>query len=484
MFKKKSFGFLVPFCIAFFILSPLKPGIFPKSIDKTTNWPEPVFEHLTIAEGLPENSVRCILQDHLGYMWFGTQNGLVKYDGYNMKVFQPDPDDSLSISDRQIFVIYEDRSGTLWIGTEHEGLNRFNRATETFTRYRLNPDDSIGEYSIGGILEDISGNLLLGNGQKLIIFNPQDKSSEDIYTQDSIIARDVRALIEDSLTGKIFVAVKNKIMIYDPENKVLIKNNKLSETLKLGTINSLYQAIDGTIWIGHSKGIARFNSAHNTIKYYQPIQSKLYTEDNDIGKLIEDKNGFIWGCGYQDRNNLGLVCFESETEQFKIYKFDPEDKSSLSTNIVWSICKDHSDVLWVGTGWGGLNKWDRSKNKFKRFSYDSNGERFNLVSSAIEDKQGIIWFGTDNGLYSFNRQSNEFRNYKYNAKSKDNYIGDIYLDDAGIIWFTTTTRGFGRFDREKGSFYFYSNNQNDSISFKESCFLSLDRYVGLWLIQA
>jgi ligand-binding sensor domain-containing protein len=71
-----------------------------------TNFPEPIFEHLTIADGLPENSVLCILQDHLGYMWFGTQNGLVKYDGYDMKVYQPDPDDSLSISDRQIYSIY------------------------------------------------------------------------------------------------------------------------------------------------------------------------------------------------------------------------------------------------------------------------------------------------------------------------------------------------------------------------------------------
>ena len=167
MFNKSNYRFRF-FCIVFFILSALKSDILPQSKDKITNWPEPVFEHFTIVDGLPENSANCILQDHLGYMWFGTQNGLVKYDGYNMKVYQPDPDDSLSISNRQIFTIYEDQSGTLWIGTEHEGLNSFNRATETFTRYILNPDDSTRENEIKSICEDSTGKLLVGNGDKLI----------------------------------------------------------------------------------------------------------------------------------------------------------------------------------------------------------------------------------------------------------------------------------------------------------------------------
>jgi len=153
-------------------------------------FPEPVFEHLTIADGMLENSVRCILQDHLGFLWLGTQQGLVKYDGYNMTVYQPDPDDSLSISHRQIQTIYEDKSGTLWIGTgwSGAGLNKFNRTTETFTRYLHNPDDStsINSNWVSSICEDKKGNFWVGTNEGLNLFDRQNESFSDIYYQDSV----------------------------------------------------------------------------------------------------------------------------------------------------------------------------------------------------------------------------------------------------------------------------------------------------------
>jgi len=146
-----------------------------------TNWPEPVFEHLTIADGLPENSVRCMLQDHLGYMWFGTQNGLVRYDGYNMKVYQTDPNDSLSISDRQIYSIYEDKSKTLWVGTSG-GLNKFDRINETFKKYTNNPDDStsINSNKIVNIYEDNSGNIWVSTYKGLSLFDRQTENFRHI----------------------------------------------------------------------------------------------------------------------------------------------------------------------------------------------------------------------------------------------------------------------------------------------------------------
>jgi len=115
-----------------------------------------------------------------------------------------------------------------------------------------------------------------------------------------------------------------------------------------------------------------------------------------------------------------------------------------------------------------LNKWDRNKHQFERFSYDPNnldGERFYQIHAIIEDSEGIIWFGTNkNGLYSFNRFSNEFRNYKYDTNDKNNSVTHIHKDDSSIIWFGTTTRGLGKFDVLKGTFHFYSNDPNDSAT--------------------
>ncbi len=484
------------FCVLFnliFLLNISTPA--QKKSSTPTNWPEPVFEHLTIANGLPESTIRCILQDHLGYMWFGTQNGLVRYDGYNMKVYQPDPKDSLSISDRQIYALYEDKSGTLWVGTEKGGLNHFDRKTETFTKYEIDSHDSasIDISFVLSIYEDKTGNLLFGTESGLFLVNRQTESFRHIgemfkYENIKSINHFYRAIIASRLTGNLYVSMGNKILVYDAKNEFLILNkiNAGSED-NLGVIRSFYQDVDGTIWIGHRKGLAKFNSFKNTIVNYQPVPSIQYNVENDFGSVIEDKDGFIWCAGIWNRGNLpGLVCFNTRNEQFKSYKSDPDKQSSLSTNIVWSVYKDRSGVLWVGTGWGGLNKWDKNKYKFKRFSSDAhnpNSEPFNSVYTIIEDREGTIWFGTDNGLNSYNRFTNKFKNYKYNSVDKDNSVLHISKDESGVIWFGTTTKGLGKFDISSSSFHFYSNIRNDStsISNNQVPFILQDNNDVLWV---
>jgi len=445
-----------------------------------TNFPEPVFEHLTVADGLPENSIVCILQDHLGYLWLGTQNGLVRYDGYNMKVYQPDADDSLSISSRRIVSIYEDKSGNLWVGTL-KGLNCFNRSTETFTSYMHNPDDStsINSNWIWNINGDKEGRLFIGTENGLNLFDQQTNSFRRIYTQKSIR---VKAFMEDTITGYFYVAVNNKVMIYDPENEVLEMSDITVSNIILGLINSFYQAKDGTIWIGHSKGLARFNSLNNTIKYYQPALAQNGSK-NIVDNLIEDEQGFIWGStgiyGWTGNplNDLNrLICFDPETENFKHYKHNPENPGSLSSNKVWSVYKDRSGILWIGTGWQGLNKWDRKKYKFKRLNNDSDNQEsghIKKVSPMIEDQGRIIWFGNENGLYSYNPLSEEVQNLKYNTKDNNNLVNQMYKDEDGIIWFGTATKGLGKFNTVNGSFHFYSNDPNNSSSISHN----LVRYV-------
>lgn len=195
--------------------------------------------------------------------------------------------------------------------------------------------------------------------------------------------------------------------------------------------------------MGTSRGLAKFNSLNNIINYYQQIPSLEDKLENNFGKLTEDENGFIWS-SLDGRNKLGLVCFDKKSGHFRIYRSDPIDQTSLSTNDIASVYNDHSGVLWVGTRWAGLNKWDRNRHKFKRFSFEPNNPvngKFNSVYSIIEDSEGIIWFGNDNGLNSFNRTTNKFRINKYNSADKDNSITHIYLDESGFIWFGTSTRG-------------------------------------------
>ena len=485
MFKINHLGNLVLFCIVTLILSSLTPDILPQSKDKTTNWPEPVFEHFTVAEGLPENSVRCILQDHLGYMWFGTQNGLVRYDGYNMKVYLPEPNDSLSISYRDICSIYEDKSGTLWIGTPHGGLNRFNRAAETFTRFIHSPNDSTSVTSnyVLNINEDKEGRLFIGTDKSLDLFNPQSGSFKSIYTQDKIY---LRAFIEDSLTGNFYVAIKNRIMIYDPEKEILKKNDGLKINFELGNINSFFQSNDGSIWIGHSGGLAKFNSLRNTIENYQLNNSDKNRSENNILNLTEDKNGFIWATnGYQDwETALGLICFDPQLEKFKKFRHNDRDKNDRAGNRVWSIYYDHTGILWIGT-WGyGLDKWDSRKQKFKLFTHDPadpQKNRFNTVYSISEDPAGVIWFTTNKGIYSFNSFSNKFNHYKFD--SKNNGAKALYIENSNTIWFGADGKGLGKFNPSNVTFKFYSNDPDDSttISNNDVHYIQPDGKYILWL---
>jgi signal transduction histidine kinase/ligand-binding sensor domain-containing protein/DNA-binding response OmpR family regulator len=598
-----------------------------------TQFPEPKFEHITIEDGLPENSIKCILQDHFGYLWLGTQSGLAKYDGYNMTVYQPDPDDSLSISNQVIFTIYEDRSGTLWIGT-NGGLNRFDQKTETFTRYLHNPDDStsINHNEVTSMYEDKVGNFWVGTLKGLNLFDRQNESFNHIYYQDSVYSPKVydylssikdngktissilqvgdytnltttftinkntialiivmyetgygggwlesangdiiagqknnnevcagglinnqfqividtlnrgkyrlryiygggmtynfwkvrppdypefwgiqvielteeqkniqkilddkksallnykvRAILEDRLTGKLYVGSGNKILILDKEKKLLTENyNNVGLKYDLGEINSFYQSDDGSIWIGHSMGLSKFNPQRNSIKHYQQSPNQVF--QNMFSHVTVDNDGFIWG-----GSGNGLVSFNTQNGQFKSYKNDPHNEVSISENRVWSVYKDRTGVLWAGTFLKGLNKWDRNRHKFKRFSYDSNNpnsERFKRVLSIIEDSEGIIWFGTvKNGLYSFNRFSNEFRNYNFDTKDNSVRVNGLYEDGLGTIWFGPKTRGLGKFNADRGLYHLYSHDPNDSTTISHNdvvCILPDENdilWIGTW----
>jgi streptogramin lyase len=610
--------YIIYFSVLF--VSVLLTGISSFAQNKTTaptNFPEPMFEHITMADGLPDASVRAILQDRLGYLWLGTQNGLVKYDGYEMTVYKPDPDDPRSISHHQIRSIYEDRSGTLWIGTgmtESGGLNRFDRQSETFTRYMHDPDDSttINANFVGPIYEGGGGDLLVVTVKGLNLFDRTDETFQSIHYDASTyppavyeylhslmakkkplasilhvgnnqdltttftvekqtpvivvimdeagydsgwlenatgeivaghpdddvmcaggyveyqiqivldtldrgqyrlryvsdvansynswgrgrtwgerisppdypefwgiqvieLAEDPRVIhelldekqtvpletkvwpiMEDQVTRNILVGSSSRLLIYDTEKRTL--TDYVENVGFGGEIASLQQAEDGTIWIGHTMGVSKFNSQRNSIKLYQPTFSASYLHKNHFGGLIVDNKGLIWTSDYKGLKwpsfgGSGLISFNPQVEEFKTYRHDPDNLNSISSNILWAGYKDRSGILWVGTGWAGLNKWDQSKHKFSRFGHDpSDPERkhFYHVRQMAEGTDGMIWFGTADGLYSFDRSSTEFRNYKYDVHEKDNRVVGTHIDGSGIVWFTTSGRGLGRFDPARG----------------------------------
>lgn len=145
--------------------------------------PDITFRHLSIEDGLSQISVESIVQDHAGFMWIGTEDGLNRYDGYNFKVYKHDPEDPNSISNNDIWCLYVDRKGILWIGTFSGGLNRFDPKNETFTRYfHISSDStSISSNLVRAICEDHLGNIWVGTRDSGInILDPENRVFKNI----------------------------------------------------------------------------------------------------------------------------------------------------------------------------------------------------------------------------------------------------------------------------------------------------------------
>ncbi len=158
---------------------------------------EPRFEHLSVKDGLPENSVKAILQDYLGYLWFGTQNGLAKYDGYEINVYQNEEKNEKSLSSNSISTIYEDRKKDLWIGTWDTGLNRFNRTTETFDHFVYNPRDSssICSNTVYSIYEDRKARLWIGTDKGLNLLDRKTNKFEHYCFSDRKLTKELNEIL-------------------------------------------------------------------------------------------------------------------------------------------------------------------------------------------------------------------------------------------------------------------------------------------------
>jgi signal transduction histidine kinase/DNA-binding response OmpR family regulator/ligand-binding sensor domain-containing protein len=272
------------------------------------------------------------------------------------------------------------------------------------------------------------------------------------------------SIIQDQLTGNLYVGSNCKIFTFNRGKQYLSDENKISKLNSInGDIRSLYQSKNGDLWIAHSMGLTKLNLTNNNSKLFQPVPSPVFNPENNLTarNLIQDDTGLIWSVSLSSNS---LLCFDPKTEQFNTYIGTRGRLRKLSGSGVLSVYKDYSGILWVGAEWLGLNKWSKSNNKFKHFIYDSNGEHLNTVYKIIEDKKGIIWFGTNNGLYSFNRHSNKIKNYRYDPENISNSVYYIFLDEAGIIWCATFARGLVKFDRKNESFHFFSNDPNDTTS--------------------
>jgi signal transduction histidine kinase/ligand-binding sensor domain-containing protein/FixJ family two-component response regulator len=395
------------------------------------------FKHYTTEQGLSHSNVFAMLQDKTGFMWFGTDDGLNKFDGYTFTVFKNDPKDPNSLSNNQIIAIEEGADGILWIATYRGGLNQFNPVTGKFSQFLynpINPNDSNGlsHENINAMKMDKEGMLWIGTGGGLDKFDTASHTFTHIrFDEDGSASSQVNVI-----------------------NTIALDNKE-------------------AVWTGTADGLIRYDrKSSKFIKYQHNAQDTSGISDNILTSLTVDNNDDLW-IGTQ---NAGLNRFDSESQKFIRYTSNPNDSKSLIDNKVNQVYSDNSGNIWIGTD-KGLEQWNQSHGVFKHISNDIVNQQslngFN-ISSIYEDRQHDLWVATEKGLNVFSPKSF----VKYQAedaahnKLLNNSVSSFYEAKDGLIWFGTND-GLQTFDRETGSFNHYLHDPQNQHSVSNGTILTI-----------
>jgi ligand-binding sensor domain-containing protein/serine phosphatase RsbU (regulator of sigma subunit) len=425
------------------------------------------FEHLSIEQGLSQSVINCMLQDSYGYMWFGTQDGLNRYDGYSFKSYKHDPTDTTSISGNWIYSITEDKEGNIWIGTR-SGLNKFNRFENKFQRFFHDPgnDNSISDNYVHGVFIDKEGKLWIKASDVLNKYDIEEqKFSQYNYYVDPLnsYSRNRNFPILQDSQGKLWFGTPDGLNYVNLETNTIhrvFKKNELATSLSDNYITALAQLNDSILLVGTYNGLNVFN-----INRLEVIR-KLYASDkrnsitnNSIVSIYVDIEKMVW-IGTDE----GLNQWNTVNNEIKNYTYNIDNPEGLSSDIILSIFEDDSHNLWIGTEGGGLNKVDLKPPRFGlyRKSSSENSVPFsnNQISSILIDDFDKLWIGTYGyGLNIYDRENSRVKIISTESKPQkliDNWVHALYRDSKGLIWIGTR-QGINIYSQAGRKFYNLKN---------------------------
>lgn len=445
------------------------------------------YTHFTTRNGLSQGIITCILQDARGFLWFGTYDGLNKYDGSTFTTYHFHPNDSTTISDNCIWTIYEDVEKNLWIGTR-EGLNLYDRNFDRFQRFTteipgLTSIRSISGDSLGNVWVTTANNGLLRSHRTKEIFEP---FSPNTHYQKRIASTTMRKLFVDSRQNLWIGTWSGALYVYD------IARDKLDPVVNNGSrfsnssITSIVEKADGSLWVG-TQGDGLYvirdrNGRKDTIKHFTATAKKnspLYS--NVILSLVFDDRENLW-IGTED---AGLFQFSPDSGMSVEQKTARGDKEGLNHRSIWSLYSDRTGNLWIGTFAGGIYMLPRYNNFFSHFSNqqgDATSLGYNAVSSFFEDKNGRIWVATDGGgLDLFNREQGTFAHFTTeNSNLKSDAVLALYEDSDSNFWIGTWRSGLFLFDVVDRDFKQF-NRQNSGLASDNIFGMCQDKHKTLWI---
>ena len=492
------------------------------------------FKRITINEGLSLSSVYDIYQDSKGFMWFGTEDGLNKYDGQTITVYGATTDQHNLMANKWVEMVYEDKSGMIWLGSK-SGLTKYNPRKGIFTALQHDPADgaSLSNDTISAIEADLRNELWVGTYQGLNHVDRFTNEVQRIEPDDSdllgLTSRISGFLQHES--GLLWIATYQGLYSYDRKSGLFFSESA-EGIIDSSTIIYHMASSDETIWLGTNRGLIKLDLSVN--RQHQLIPLDFNEEGAEITTILPDRLGQVWVL-----TDEGLYCYRSEEPELLrfleaggtvyslaldpkepllegidgdiwfgtfgngVYQIDPAtftykhlthnpaDPESLSENSIHCIFQDRAGVTWFGTFGAGISILDPHSNRFRLFKnnpYNLNSLASSFVWTICEASDNTLWFGTnDHGISCYDQQHGTFTHYDHNpfdpTSVANSSIRKIYQDSRGRIWIGTDGGGLDMFNPQDHSFRHFQNNPDDPASISHNSVRTVyeDRDGRIWV---
>jgi len=375
------------------------------------------FEPITTQQGLSQNDVNCIFQDHNGFLWIGTNDGLNRYDGYTFRTYRVNSDSKVGkgLSSNLIFKVKEDRNGRLWIATSNEGVCVFDVEKEEFTQIRNISENPVclADNRVLDIACMSDGSVWVATISGVSIINEKDGKfvTTNLITiaNSPLVSKACNLVVEDS-KGRKWLGFYNGLVVCETDlSGVTTRAIGRFDGQNIRTVLS----VDNGLIIGTGSGLYYLQEGHSP-------------DDNQISKIINapcrnaivDKSKQTIYVGTHKGLMIYACDFKQNSFALKAQFEQNESSNSINNNMIMSIYEDNSGIIWIGTKGGGLNKYNPNRKKFNHYkSSDQEGSlSSNKVRAIAEDSKHNIWIGTENGGINF-LDASEKRNFTAGFKN-------------------------------------------------------------------
>lgn len=443
--------------------------------------------------GLSQNTIVSITQDKMGFLWVGTQDGLNKWDGYKYTTYSSDINRRNSLIHNYITGITSYNDNSLVIGTAG-GLDLFDVEKERFNHFK-NTKGELLRFSARGIncvYKDKRGILWVGSVEGLYRVDSINGSIRQFISSkedEHSISNNNITCITEAGEDSLWIGTEyglNRFSVQDETFYTYYADNK-NNSLTHNHVTTVYEDNFKRVWVGTLKGLNLYDRHSDQFTQYYAGKGESLLSDNHVTVMLHDSKSNFW---VGTRNGLNKLEEENGKMRFSHYSYKENNLHSLSNNWISALFEDRTNVVWIGTYFGGLNKYDLNGNKFRTIRHVENDENSisdNIVRAIVKDQEGNLWIGTNPGLNKIDAQTGKVTRFMHDPNNtnslSDDMIRSLCFDNEGILWIGTRAGGINKYNPKTNQFIRYMYDPDDPYSFsgKDVRVIFKDSRGDMWL---